>query len=152
VVSLSTNSSRDSFQKGETMEDKISKEMAEEEFDRFAKAARLDMEKPRDQADRTDVFSSKELFIYHIQRGNISVDEDGWPTVHTQSEDLPDIQFRCRPKVTALRVMDKYKATDESAKMLAMLGATLGISPAKLNALDYADYEVAGLVFSMFLV
>lgn len=134
------------------MEYKISKEMAEEEFDRFAQAARLDMEKPREQADRTDVFSSRELFIYHIQRGNITIDEEGWPTVHTQNEELPEIKFRCRPKVTALRVMDKYKSTDESAKMLAMLGATLGISPVKLNALDYADYEIAGLVFSMFLV
>ena len=134
------------------MEQKISKDMAEEEFDRFAQSARLDMEKPRDESDRTDIFTSRDLFIYHIQRGNIVVDEEGWPTVKTQSEELPEVRFSKRPRVTALRVMDKYKANDSSAKMLAMMGDTLGISPVKLNSLEYADFEIVSLVFNMFLV
>jgi hypothetical protein len=131
--------------------EKISKEIAEEEFGRFAKAARLDMEKPRDESERTDIFTSKDLYVYHIHKGDMVVDEEGWATVRTQSEELPEVRFTKRPKVTALRVMDKYKSNDSSAKMLAMMGDTLGISPVKLNGLDYADFEIVSLVFNMFL-
>ena len=134
------------------MEEKISHKMAEEEFNRFATVARLDMEKPRDFSERTDVSSSRDLFIYHVKRGDIEVNEEGWPTVLTQSEDLPRIEFTKRPKVTALRAMDKYKQGDQSAKTLAMMGDTLGIAPVKLNSLDYADFETVSLVFSLFLV
>lgn len=134
------------------MEEKISHELAEAEFNRFARVARLDMEKPRDFSERTDVNSSRDLFIYHVKRGDIEVDEEGWPTVLTQSEDLPRIAFTKRPKVTALRAMDKYKRSDETAKTLAMMGDTLGIAPVKLNGLDHADFETVSLVFSLFLV
>jgi hypothetical protein len=133
------------------MTEKICKEIAEQDFNRFATVARLDLEKPRDESERTDIFTCREQFIYHVMRGNIVVNEEGWPTVLTQSEDLPRIEFTKRPKVTALRAMDKYKQGDASAKTLAMMGDTLGIAPVRLNSLDYADFETVSLVFSLFL-
>jgi hypothetical protein len=134
------------------MEYKVSKEVAEEEFSRFAQAARLDLEKPRDESERTDVFTSRDLFIYHVMLGDIVVDEGGWATVKTQCDELPEVRFTKRPKVSALRVMDKHRASDGNARLLSMIGETIGIAPARLNALDYADFEIVSLVFNMFLV
>jgi hypothetical protein len=133
-------------------EQKISQEMAEEEFNRFATVARLDLEKPRDESDRSDVLTMRDLFIYHVKKGNITVDDEGWPTIRTQSDDLPQIVFHNRPKVTALRAMDKCKRDNNNAKFLSMMGDALGIAPVRLNSLDYADFETVSLVFNLFLV
>lgn len=129
--------------------EKVSKEIAEQDFRRFAEFARLDEERPRDESDRADFHTSVARFKYYIQRGVISVDDDGHATVHTENDLLPEIVFNNRPRVTALRSMDSQKSGN--AKMLAMIGATLDIPPVKLNTLDYADFEIVSLVFDMFL-
>ena len=130
---------------------KITKEVAEAEFQRFADMARIDMERPRNTNERRDLEDDREQFVYFVEKGRITVDEEGYPTVNTESEDLPTVRFGRRPRVTALRAMDKCKKNNENGKMLAMMADTLGIAPAKLNSLEYADFEVVSLVFSLFL-
>lgn len=130
---------------------KITKELAEADFQRFADMARLDLERPRNSNDRRDLDEDKEQFIYFVTKGRVTVDDDGYPTVHTESEELPAVRFGRRPRVTALRAMDKCKRNNENGKMLAMMADVLGIAPAKMNALEYADFEVVSLVFSLFL-
>lgn len=130
---------------------KINREVAEGEFQRFADMARLDMDRPRNSNERRDIEEDKEQFVYFVEKGRIVVDEEGYPTVRTESEELPEVRFGRRPRVTSLRAMDKCKKNNENGKMLAMMGDTLGIAPAKLNSLEYADFEVVSLVFSLFL-
>jgi hypothetical protein len=129
----------------------ISRETAEADFQRFADMARLDMEKPRNENDRRDIEEDKETFIYYVAKGSITVDDEGYPTVKTESEDLPAIRFGRRPRVTSLRAMDKCKKSNENGKMLAMMGETLMIPAAKFNTLEYSDFEKVSLVFGLFL-
>lgn len=131
--------------------EKISREIAEADFNRFCEMARLDMERPRNANDRRDLDEDRDSFIYYVQKGVITVDDNGYPTVHTQSEDLPAVRFGRRPNVTALRAMDKCKKTNDNGKMLAMMGDTLMIPSAKFNTLEYIDFEAVSLVFSLFL-
>ena len=130
---------------------KINKEMAEAEFQRFADMARLDLDRPRNANERRDIEEGKEQFVYFVMKGRITVDDEGYPTVKTESEELPTIRFGKRPRVTALRAMDKCKKNNDNGKMLAMMADTLGIAPAMFNSLEYTDFEVVSLVFSLFL-
>jgi len=131
------------------MKDKISYEQAVEEFDRFAEFARLDMDKPRNESDKSDLLTRKDQLVYYIQKGMVSVDENGHPTLHTFSNELPEVQFDNRPNVTGLRAMDKSNTTN--SKLLSMIGSTVGIAPQKLNVLDYDDFDRLSLVFNFFL-
>lgn len=140
------------FRKAKTLETNVSREVAEAEFERFAEAARLDLGKPRNENDRRSVADDRELFVYQVMRGRISVDEDGWPTVHTDSEALPVVRFSSRPRVTNYRAMDKVKATNEIGKMLAMIADVTGVPTALLNGLEQADFENVSLTFGLFLV
>lgn len=130
---------------------KINREVAEADFQRFADMARLDLDRPRNSNERRDIEDDKEQFVYFVMKGRITVDDEGYPTVKTDSEELPEVRFGRRPRVTSLRAMDKCKKNNENGKMLAMVADTLGIAPAKLNTLEYADFEVVSLVFSLFL-
>lgn len=133
------------------METIISREVAEADFERFCETARLDLNKPRNNNDKQDLGEQRELFIYYVMRGRLTVDDDGWPTVITQCEDLPEVRFSRRPCVPALRAMDKVKATNENGKLLAMIGDVLGVPTASWNKLEFVDFEVVSLVFALFL-
>jgi hypothetical protein len=135
----------------ETQTGQIPKEVAAADFDRFCGMARLDRDRPRNSNDRRDLEDDCELFIYRIMVGEIEVDDEGYPTVHTESEALPRIRFGRRPKVTALRAMDKCKSSNENGKMLAMMGDSLLIPSSKFNTLDYVDFERVSFVFGFFL-
>ena len=130
---------------------KVSKEIAEADFERFAARARLRLDRINDSDTRRDVANEREQFIEEVMDGRIVVDEEGWPTVYTESEILPELKFTNRPKVTALRAMDKAKPGNENAKMLAMMADTLRIPSAKFNSLDLIDFQNVSLVFSFFL-
>ena len=132
-------------------EKNISSEVAEEDFVRFCSMARLDMDRPRNENDRRDLDDDRIQFIYSVTKGKIEVDENGYPTVHTECEDLPSIRFGRRPQVSALRAMDKCKKSNENGKMIAMMADTLAIPAARFNKLEYADFEIVSLVFSLFL-
>lgn len=131
--------------------EKISREIAEADFDRFCDMARLDFDRPRNTSERRDLDDDRASFIYFVEKGRITVDEEGYPTVHTDSEELPAVRFGKRPRVTSLRAMDKVKKNNDNGKMIAMMADTLMIPSAKFNTLEYADFEIVSLVFSLFL-
>lgn len=130
---------------------RIAKEVAEADFYRFAAVARLRLDRISDSDSRRDIEKEREQFVEEVMDGRIAVDQDGWPTVYTESEILPEVKFTNRPKVTALRAMDKAGLGEENAKMLAMMADTLRIPSAKLNSLDWVDFQNVSLVFGLFL-
>lgn len=129
----------------------VDRETAISEFERFASCARLKLDRVRDGNTQRDLNQDRDFFIEEVMEGRILVDDEGWVTVRTESETLPEVKFTKRPKVTGLRAMDKCKANNDNAKMLAMMADTLGISSALLNTLDMVDFENIGLVFGLFL-
>ena len=131
-------------------ETKVSQEVAEHEFERFAETARLDMDKPRNANDRGELNENRELFIYYVTKGQITVDDDGYATVHTQCETLSEVKFDGRPKVRSRRAIDRVKNTSQVAQQLALIADTVGIPVASFNKLDEVDMEVVELVYSLF--
>ena len=132
-------------------EPKVSNEVAEQDFQRFADMARLKLDRVRNENERRDLGEDRQYFIEEVMDGRIVVDENGYPTVLTESEELPEVKFTRRPRVTGLRAMDKCKKENENGKMIAMMADTLGIAPAKFNTLDTVDFENVSLVFGLFL-
>ena len=128
----------------------ISQAVAEEEFERFCKAARLKMDRVRDQLSQKDIKADKQYFIEELMEGRITVDSDGWPTVHTENEALPEIVFNKRPTGKSLMAMDKKKSGQDAAKMFAIVGAYLGINPPRLMDLDDVDWVNVECVYSLF--
>ena len=139
------------FRKAKDMETKVTKEVAEQEFERFAATARLDMDKPRNDNDRLAIDESRELFIYYVMKGLITVDDDGYATVHTECVDLPEVKFSNRPKVMHRRAVDRVKNTSQASQGMAVIADVVGKPTALLNKLDDVDYQVVELVYLLFL-
>lgn len=136
----------DDFEQG------VSREIAESDFDRFAKAARLKMNRTRNLNDKADVEQMREALIQDIMDGSVSINENGWPTINTTNEELPKVSFNFRPSFLVAKAMDNQKAGSEVAKTVAMIAEATRIAPARLFALDFRDMGVVQRVFALFLV
>ena len=131
------------FFKEQIKMEKVSKEIAEKELERIAKAARKKVE----YIDTED----KEMIIDDIIDGWITVNEDGFPCVITENEDLPEVNFKRRPCGFDWKVFDKYGEGKNVTKMNAMMGSVLGIAPALIEKLEEPDFQRVKRVFSVFL-
>lgn len=131
----------------------VDEETAKAEFDRFCRAARLRMDRVRDENSRRDLEADRQYFIEEVMDGRITVDEEGWPTIHTDHENakLSKIKFSRRPKGSAWTAMDRVKKDKEMSKIYAAMGAACGCSGKELEALDAVDLESVQTVFMLFL-
>jgi len=134
------------------MENQISREVAESDFDRFAKFARLKMDRVRNLNEKTDVEELRAFVVDEIVDGRITVDDGGRVTIRTESAETPEVKFVHRPFGTIIKAMDMQKTGQDGAKQLAAIAETCGISKAKLEALEYRDLANVQVIFSMFLV
>lgn len=134
------------------MLNEISKEMAEVEFARLCKFARVRLDRPRNKNDKADVEDMKDTLIADLMEGRIVVDDEGKPTVITESEDLPKISFTHRPLGTIFRAMDREKNGQDNAKTIAAVAESVHIAPDRLRALEAADLMTVLTLFSFFLV
>lgn len=142
---------RDTFLKGSTMEEKISKEIAMEEFDRFAKTGRLRVNGVRSEEDEKKFNLNKARFIEEVMFGKIIVDDDGWPTVDlgNQYEFINTVKWSRRPNGNDLCVFDRHMNKQVSGKY-AWVSSTTGVSPGVLRKLDDVDFEVIQAVQELF--
>ena len=130
---------------------KITTEVAEADFQRFADKIRLDMEKPRNENERRSIDMARETFIYAVTKGFITVDEEGYATVITECEDLPAVRFGGKAKAIHRRAIDKVKDTSKVSQQQAHIAAILEIPTAKLIQLDEHDTQYVELVYELFL-
>jgi predicted neuraminidase len=130
---------------------KVDRETAENDFNRFAQQARLRFDRIRDDNERKDVESDRERFIEEVMVGCIEVDDDGWATVITQSEELPQVRFGSRPRASIYKAADRSKSTKEMDKMFAMIADAAGVTKAHLYTLDQYDLTNVLCVFGLFL-
>lgn len=132
------------------MKEKISKEQAVEELNRFLEFANFDEDDPRSEEDAADLEMSIKRLLHQIQIGKVAIDDCGHAVVYTSNEELQVVTFDNRPKVSALRAMGKHK--DSTAKTISMMADTLRIAPQKIGLLDTRDFSRVSLVFNFFLV
>jgi len=131
----------------------VDEQTAVQEFDRFCRAARLKMDRIRDENSRRDLEGDRQYFIEEVMDGRITVDEEGWPTIHTDHDHpkLKAIKFDRRPKGSAWTAMDRVKKDKEMAKIYAAMAAACGLTGKELENLDAVDLESVQTVFMLFL-
>ena len=131
--------------------EKISRDVAEDEFLRFAEFARLKLDSFRSEAAQEKVQTCKEHFIEAVMCGRITVDDEGHVNCHTESEDLPVVRFSRRPKQEDRRAMDKVKLMAMETKEDAFLASVTGIAAARIGKLEQHDIRLVKEVFYLFL-
>jgi hypothetical protein len=128
----------------------MNRELAEMEFERFCGAARINLQRYKKDSDLEDFNDHKDLFIEGVMDGRITVDEEGWPTVHTECEDLKEVRFPRRPKGFDRCAMDKLPADSIHARSFTWIASVVGKSYKLLQALEEHDLTMVECVFNLF--
>jgi hypothetical protein len=135
----------------ETTKTGIPREVAEADFERICRAARLKWDRVRDLNTKKDLEQEKQYIIEEIMEGRITVDQEGWPTVITESEQLPQVKFKRRPIGRDWMAMDRFKEGQDVKKMFAVMAGYLGINSALLEDLEEADLDNVQALHGIFL-
>jgi len=136
-------------------QEKVSREVAEAEFDLFSEFARLKMDSYRNETAQEKVETCKQHFIEAVMCGRITVDADGHVECHTENDDIPVVRFGRRPIQADCRAMDRVKMNAGmipiEAKEDAFLASVTGIAPALLGKIEMHDMRLIKEVFHLFL-
>lgn len=136
-------------------EEKVSRDVAEEEFEQFADFARLKMDSYRSEIAQEKVTTCKEHFIEAVMCGRITVDDEGHVVITTECEAVQTVRFGRRPTQGDRRAMDRVKMNAGmipiEAKEDAFLASVTGIAPALLGKIEDHDMRLIKEVFHLFL-
>jgi hypothetical protein len=145
----------------------VTREIAEEDFGRICKAARVkwelyrtrtgkadaDGDRDRTRTGKADADGDRESIVDAIMDGEITVDADGWPTVHTEhdSDKLKDIKIFRRPIRGDKLAMDRTKEGQNIQAQDSIMGKFLGLAAKELQALEETDYSRVESLWLLFL-
>lgn len=133
------------------MENKIERETAEDEFDRWVEAMRIEMDpEGLDENDRNDNTRNKFIVLKQIEKGFITICEEGQLHFEPEGGGGP-FTFR-EPNGDALAKTDMKKPNANDAKTNAVLGTLARTSPIHFGSkLKWADKKVCMAVMNLFL-
>lgn len=131
--------------------EKIVKEVAEQEFDRFAEMMDLDFdESSMDEEDLKSFQQQKRRLVLAIQSGSLVIDEKGQPVFTPQrSDNLDPITFY-EPTGASLTATDKRKKGEEMAKMFALMASATRTAPVTFSKMKMADFKVCQAIINLF--
>jgi len=153
---------KDELEKGDVIqeveESKVSKDVAITEFERILKAARVKWWKLEKTSGKADTEALKIEIVDAIMDGRITVNDQGFPTIHTdnESEKLQNISILCRPirahRLAADRINSDFeeKAKDTIIADYLSVGNTK-YSASELSLLEEGDYNILDWLWSLFL-
>lgn len=131
------------------MRNAVDKETAEAEFGRFIELNDIDTGSADTSAeDARDTKSVCDSVIRAIERGMVTIDEVGLPTIHTRGG--AEIKFN-EPTGMMYTAMDTRKKGHDYAKMFASLASITGQSVATFNKLSAKEVNVALALWGLFL-
>ncbi len=123
-------------------EDKITAEMAEQEFERFAKAWDLDLDTAdMDEEDEKSLADAKRPILRGIRLGFIRVDDNGDLEIDLQFGTKAGEKVSLQVNRADLLVMDKYKNKESVHKLNAYVSSLAGESPKFYSRLDPRDQK-----------
>lgn len=134
-------------------ENKISVEMAEQEFERFGEAMDLDFDTSfMDEEDRKGFEGAKRRIVKAIMSGAMVINEDGCPVFTPQraGEDVKPITFY-EPTGATYMAMDRKKKTEDMGKMFALMADYTRQSAGLFSKMKNADVKVCIAVTTLFL-
>lgn len=133
-------------------ENKVSVEMAEQEFDRFAEAMDLEFDTANmDQEDVKGFDHNKSIILKAIQKGALIIDEKGQPVYTPQrTSDVSPIVFR-EPTGASLMAMDGGKKTEDVKKLYHVMADVTERDAKLFSSMKMADLKVCMAVITLFL-
>jgi len=134
------------------MNDKVAKEVAEEEFNRFVECMDLDVDPAgMDEDDRKGFVQQKDRVIAAIQSGALVISDKGEPTYTPQrTNDAEPITFY-EPTGASLMAMDRKKKTEDIGKLYAAMGDMTKTHANVFSKMKMADLKVCMAITTLFL-
>jgi hypothetical protein len=133
------------------MEDKVCKETATEDFERMVIAAEVDPEGMSDE-ELSDYDDTKRKFIRLIQRGKLTIDDNGLPTLHTNTDIVPELRFRS-PYASVIIAQGRVTNNNKPAEGRAMIAEATGVAPKLIDkGVSGRDFIIAQKIMNFFLV
>lgn len=132
-------------------EEKINRQVAEEEFERFKSFMRLRLDREgMDENERRDVNEDVQILIEEIMAGRLSIDDDGHPIVHP-GEGFPDLVFS-KPTGRSVAVIDKKKEAHKVAQQFALIAELCGTAPSIIQRMDWDTIDICARIVGLFFV
>ena len=134
------------------MNDKVAKEVAEQEFNRFVESMDLDVDPAdMDEDDRKGFNQQKDRVIAAIQFGALVIKDSGEPVFTPQrTNDADAITFH-EPTGASLMAMDRKKKTEDIGKLYAAMGDITKTHANVFSKMKMADLKVCMAITTLFL-
>lgn len=128
---------------------KIDREVAKNEFKRFADSRRLERKLARmDENDSRDFHGFSETIIDAIEDGQLVIENDGLPVFTTADG---TVLRWTRPRGDAYTAMDRKKQSATVGKMYASMAAITHVPDVTFAKMDTMDLDVCMALYSVFL-
>lgn len=134
------------------MTDKIAKEVAEQEFNRFAESMDLDIDPAdMDVEDKKGFDQQKDRVMSAIQSGALIIKDNGEPVFTPQrTNDAEAITFH-EPTGASLMAMDRKKKTEDIGKLYATMGEMTKTHANVFSKMKMPDLKVCMAITTLFL-
>jgi hypothetical protein len=134
------------------MSNKIAKDMAELEFDRFVEAMDLDVNTASmDQDDKQGYEQQRGRIITALQSGALVINDNGEPVYTPQRiKDAEPITFH-EPTGASLMAMDRKKKAEDIGKLYATMADMTKTNAKLFSEMKMPDLKVCMAVTTLFL-
>lgn len=134
------------------MTDKIAREVAEQEFNRFVEAMDLDVDPAdMDAEDKKGFEQQKDRIIAAVQSGSLVINDTGEPVFTPQrTEGAEAITFH-EPTGASLMAMDRKKKTEDIGKLYASMGEITKTHASTFSKMKMPDLKVCIAITTLFL-
>lgn len=129
----------------------INREFAESEFDRMIDA--MDIDAPDETAsdeDKNSFKSTRGVIVKAIQRGKVTINDNGEPAVKLSGGDGGSLTFH-EPTGAALKAMDGKGKNREVAQLYAAMGSMARTEPAVFVDMPQRDLKICKEIAVLFL-
>lgn len=129
----------------------VAREVAENEFQRFADLMALDVDVSKMDADDAKSFvQQREVILAAIQRGHMTIDEEGQPIYAPQADEGGPIVFY-EPTGATFMAMDGKKKNADMSKLFAAMADMTKQPPIRFAKMKNRDMKVCMAVITLFL-
>lgn len=134
------------------MREQVAQEVAEQEFDRFVDAMRLDVDPAGwDDEDKKSFTDSRNKILAAMRTGSLVIDERGQPSYTPSYGDNTQPVVFYRPTGATLMAMDGRKKGHDQAKLLAAMADMTRENASRFAKMDLYDLKVCQSVMLLFL-
>ena len=134
-------------------ENKVAREVAEAEFDRFAESMDIDTtDKALTEEDRASLAQQRAIIVGAICKGSLVINDKGEPVFTPTQGDATARQPLTFPEPNGgvMLSVDRFGKNAGVAKTYAMLGELTKTTPAHFSRMVERDLKVCRAIFALF--